>query len=495
MGILDKLKKVLVGETTKVPKKEKTISANDLKTNEIKIVDEHKNSLSEQTIEDFFSKNEEYIFNDIIFTNLFNSNNKYSDQGIFSKSEPYLKEFVEKNGYDWEKEKNIIYTLYQKSGCVKVIKEYLEKNYQYYISNRIPFDWSGHFADWLKIVIDKSIMDKMSLTKQYARMVVASYYYNDFSKKGKKEVLYKNLIAMISSEEFKTWIINDVACFERIVQKVEKRFVKEKVTDFDERILITKLVNSKMFQQALVDYPFIDGFARNSKYAKVYIESVQNKSGDIIDLNVKNVIAERDDINKKTCSGISEEVATNSQDTELKKELGSNGESADPTGQKFDLNYPKSSKDNIKEETIASEDNVNTLSYERNKQVDNEADKEFLSNEKAISIQTNVVENHENQKNITSLKAESNEDTIVEGDEVEKMTTKKITSRKQDDFDIILKKLGGNRKVKKTSFSDFLVSIEEELLTLDEIDDFSFQFINGYSDVDLDEEIDRLSYF
>ena len=94
---------------------------------------------------------------------------------------------------------------------------------------------------------------------------------------------------MISPVEFKTWIVDDVECFEKIVQKVIKRFKKIEIADVDERILIIQLIKSKLFQQALKEYSFIDGYAKKSIYASIYLSAISDNQDAQIDLRIKNI--------------------------------------------------------------------------------------------------------------------------------------------------------------------------------------------------------------
>ncbi len=484
MGLFDKLKKILVGETTNPPKKEKVISSNDLK----KEFDENNNDNSkntsqnstmnnesenndystnvkkvERTIEEFYIAKEEDIFNNIIFANLFNSDNKYSDHGIFNKSEPYLKVYFENYGYDWESNRDKIFALYQKSGRVKIIGNYLEENYNYYITNRISFSWSGHFADWLKIVIDKSIADKKSVTKQYARMIVANYYYKDFGNKGSKEALYKNLVSMISAEEFKTWIINNATCFDYIIQKIEKRFKKEEINDIDERVLITQIVKSKLFQQALVEYPFMKDYATISKYSKIYNDAIHDDQVNSIDLNVKNIIEEKK-IKEKPKECIQE-----SNKESKKKDIG--------TSSNISEDYIDTKNQ------ILKEDNQTSLDIKEKKVKNNlNEGKTFESVEK-----NNVVITQDD-----AIVSEPVKEIVTEHNNEDNIAPAKKSVRKTDDFDKALKKLGGNRNVENNSVINFLENIKEELISIDESYDFKYDSIIGCSDVDFDEEIDNL---
>ena len=523
MRLFDKLKRIVAGEKSTPPKNEKNISPNDLK----KVLDENNKDYSqepslnnmvnnnsenlnivkpkEQTIEEIYLKNEEEIFNNIIFSNLFNDDNKYSDYGIFNKSEPYLKIYFENYGYEWDLNRDKIFALYKKSGRLKVIVNYLEENYNYYITNRISFSWSGHFSEWLKIVIDKSITDKKCVTKQYARMIVGTYYYKDFVNKGTKDVLYKNLISMISAEEFKVWIINDATCFDNIIKKVEKRFKKQEINDVDERVLITQIVKSKLFRQALAEYPFIQDYATISKYSKIYKDAIHDTQVNSIDLNVKNVIEEKK-IEEKP-KGFIQESNKESKNKENGASSNISEDYIDTNEEKKVEEKPKESIQEINKESKNKENGVSSNISEDYIDTKNQILKE--DNQTSLDIKEKKVKNNLTEgKTIESVKKNNvviTQDNAIVSDPVKEIVTKqnnenniapaKKSVRKTDDFDKALKKIGGNRNVENTPVINFLENIKSELIIIDESYDFKYDSIMGCSDVDFDEEIDNLLHY
>lgn len=238
------------------------------------------NKKTENDLDNIISSKASYIFNDIIYSNLFSEKNKYADNSIFEITKPYLEEYFVSLGFDWDSFSDQIINLCKKSSKAKELVRVFDENYLYLIDNKITIDLKGPYRVWLKSVVDQSINLNKPLTMQFARMTVAYYFYRSFSSAKPKETLYKELLCLaISEKEFSTWIVNTPDCFTSLVKHIQKRFIKIKVEKTDDRILITQLVKSKYFRNALSSFDFLDISARNSMYSSIYTEAIESMGG------------------------------------------------------------------------------------------------------------------------------------------------------------------------------------------------------------------------
>jgi hypothetical protein len=233
---------------------------------------------------------------EVMFKNLFNYEVRYSDEGIFNKIEPYLKTFFENEGYEWESFKNDVIELIKKYRLTNEISEILEKNFKYYIDNLIPIEHKNTINDLYRYVIDISISENRPLTKQYARMIIANNHYIKFKHlESEKDTLYSNIITMIAYEEFKSWIIESDTCVDVIIKRVENRFIKIKVENIDENLLIRSILLSNHFQNLRNEFSFIDYYVMRGKYTQIYQELFKTKISNIFkeksvfeDIELKN---------------------------------------------------------------------------------------------------------------------------------------------------------------------------------------------------------------
>ena len=213
---------------------------------------------------------------EVIKRNLFNDDVKYSDEGIFQKMEIYLKTFFEDKAFEWDLCKNDVFEQIKKYKLSSKIGEILEKNYEYYLVNLVSLNLKGTVNEQYKYIIDYSISENRPLTKQYARMVVAAYHYFKFKHlEDKKDILYSNLIAIIAFEEIKSWIKDDANCIGLIFRRIENRFVKVKVENIDENLLIRRIFASRHFQKLRDEFAFLDYHGMTGKYAHIYEEIIK----------------------------------------------------------------------------------------------------------------------------------------------------------------------------------------------------------------------------
>lgn len=440
MGLLDKIKKLFVGEHPAPTKPKNIDSTNQNIPTKQKVVDTVvvENKPKQISLEEMFKENEDYIFENIILDNLFNDENKYSDSSIFEKTQTYLKKYFEDNGFDWNSNSALIKNLISTSQKFKAIAKQQNSFYEYFCVNKIDFKFEGHFPDWVKYVVDQSYIANKPLTKQYARILVGYYYFKALNTKGSKDALYKKLLAMISYEEFKNWIKSDTACFDRLVYFVIKRFNKMDVQDLDERILLTQLIKSKNFTEALKEFNYLDASAKQSKYASIYNEVNKNTNINTIDLNVRNVINEEKNSLSKN------ETRLDSKQVEIKNKVSDNPQ------------------DSIDKSTAKKDDAIKKI-------IDVPRD----TSEKEIIAETS-----------TQNKTTNNQ-----------ISVSKIVSQKslneEDDFDKVLEKLGGSRDVKTSAEVEFLNSIVEDLKKIEEE-----KIIESESTTEqpYDEEIENLLY-
>lgn len=488
MGIFDKIKKMFVGNNTSDKTEEKIKS--EIVSSENEEVELQKlETIPKKSIDEFFQEKEEYIFNNLILNNLFNDENKYSDGGLFAKTEKYLKKYFEDNGYNRDESSAKIQSLISASPKRKTIGKQQDIYYDYFRNNQISLNFEGHFSDWVKLIIDQSFILYKPLTKQYARILVGFYYYKTFCMRGTIDSLYKNMIAMISYDEFKKWIVNDSYCFDRLAKAVIKRFKKMDVQEIDERILLIQLIKSKLFEKALNEFEFLDEKSKKSAYASIYnyvLETNQSKS---IDLNIKNVVVE-------------EAETTNN----IKKAGSDNTECTDKTEKK--TSEKPVVNDNSDTEGIVSKE----MAIKELIDVLNEIISNVEVQSQSVEHKTEIIENKsECHKKTTSkktivktnelhvIKEETNDDNS-EKQLLVKKTVKKFSEKKAIDnkvsldigFDQFLKTFGKTRNVIKNPTSVFLESIREDL---EKIEKETFAEISISTGQSNDEEIDNLLYF
>lgn len=511
MGIFDKLKKILVGENT-IPSK----SANNVDTNPILIKPTSEEKIyvidkpliietafvemkpKQKSIEEMFCENEDYIFKNIIWNNLFNEENKYSDSGVIMKTKKYIKQYFEDNGFDWNANLEIILNLITSSPKWKAIAKQQDTFYEYFCINKMNLKFEGHFSDWVKFVIDESYSINKPLTKQYARILVGYYYFKTFNTKGTKEALYKNLLAMTSYEEFKNWISKDVnTCFERLIKIVIKRFSKMDVQDLDERVLIIQLIQSKNFTKALSEFDYLDSSAKQSAYSNIYNEANGEKQVKSIDLNVKNIITE-DYISKLIIKTNKSELQQKDTNIIDQKYIEKNNN--------LIISVADEIKSDIKPEVIIEEKQNYVAGNDDIKQTINL--KENLSDVIQIPHNTSKITSNDDSKiiSVEANKDEQSEKTVLETKEIQiddndvldlpvkdeiENVTKKVNA-KEDEFDKALKKLGGARNVNETDEIKFLNSIVDDLENIEKeiVIEANTLFEQTY-----DESIDELSYF
>ncbi len=440
MGLLDKIKKLFVGEQPAPTKPKNVDFTNQNIPTKQQIVDTvvAEDKPKPILLEEMFKENEEYIFKNIILRNLFNDENKYSDSSIFEKTQDYLKKYFEDNGFDWNSNSALIKGLISTSQKFKAIAKQQNSFYEYFCANKIDFKFEGHFPNWVKYVIDQSYIANKPLTKQYARILVGYYYFKAFNTKGSKDALYKNLLAMISYEEFKNWINSDTTCFDRLAYFTIKRFNKMDVQDLDERILLIQLIKSKNFIKALNEFNYLDASAKQSKYASIYNEVNKNTGINMIDLNVRNVIKEEKNLSSKNTTRL------DSKQVEIENKVSDNPQ------------------DNI-DKSIAKKEN---------------AIKEIIDAPRNTSEKEIITE--------TSAQNKSTNNQIP----ISKRVSQKLLN-KEDDFDKALKKLGGSRDVKTIAEVEFLNSIVEDL---EKIEKEKIIESENTTEQPYDEEIEDLLY-
>ena len=509
MEILHKIKKMLFGESTAPTKTTKPINTNsnvikpnNVTSNEFKTsIDDKPQIIDAEVVEvkqnqvsivDVFSENEEYVFKDIIWANLFNEENKYSDNGILVKTQKYLKKYFEEKGFDWYVNSETLQKLITSSAKWKALAKQQDTFYEYYCTNRINLRFEGHFLDWVKFVIDESYKANKPLTKQYARTLVGFYYFKAFHTKGSKEALYKNPLAMISYDEFRNWVSKDDGNrFERLVKFVIKRFSKMDVQDLDERVLIIQLIKSINFKKALDEFEYLDSSAKQSIYANIYNEANEETQVKSIDLNVKNIITEG--VHSKNNETI--KTAPIQSKIETKDTKKTNNEISK-------LNIADSLKVGTNEEIKIHEARVEEQKKVTTSNIINldVKDKEMQPKEKTVASEKSEIMINDTQKfpsekieNVveTSKPNNSTDEENIEAVKPIKKTTRKV-STKEDDFDKALKKLGGTRNVEETDEVLFLNSIVEEL---ENIEREIVVSIDMSVEQPYDEEIEDLLYF
>lgn len=510
MGIFDKLKKILVGENT-IPSK----SANNVDTNPILIKPTSEEKIyvidkpliiettfvemkpKQKSIKDMFYENEDYIFKNIIWNNLFNEENKYSDSGVIMKTEKYIKKYFEDNGFDWNANLEINRNLIKSSPKWKEIDKQQNTFYEYFCINKMNLKFEGYSKDWVKFVIDESYSINKPLTKQYARILVGYYYFKTFNTKGTKEALYKNLLAMTSYEEFKNWISKDVnTCFERLIKIVIKRFNKMDVQDLDERILIIQLIQSKNFTKALSEFDYLDSSAKQSAYSNIYNEVNGEKQVKSIDLNVKNIITQ--DYNSKLIKTSKSELQQKDTNIIDQKDIEKSNNVITSVTDEIKSDIKPEVINEEKQNYVAGNDDIKqTINVKENlndiKQIPHNISKITSNNDSEI-ISVEINKDEQLEKAVLETKEIQVDDNVVHDlpakDEIENVTKK--VNAKEDEFDKAFKKLGGTRNVDETDEIKFLNSIVDDLENIEKeivIED------NTLFEQSYDESIDELSYF
>ena len=457
------------------------------------------NKKSEEELDAIFSSSARiYIFTNVIYSNLFSERSKYSEDSFFEIVKPYLQDYFANLGFDWPVFGNKIIDLCKKSDQLKTITKKLNENYQYLINNRLKFEWKGDSKDWPKYVVDQSITQNKPVTMQFAKMIVANYYYRDYSSKATIEALYKSLLLLsVSGKEFVTWIVNDENCFVNIVQHYEKRFQKIHVENIDERVLVSQIVKSKRFNTALTKFKFLDTNARESIYSSVYIEAQNNRGQEEIDLNVKKI--------NDTDEGPTREMekSQSAPSVQAPEESRPSLQSKDTSLFEKKVNAKDSSeisnleiveKPNDVPQIVTKEGtDVSDKTVEKENQCENE---QIIDSRKAISSSDEEskkvsAKTEKKPRNISTIKEKKT--AKIQSQSIQDITShaqSKPVQAAEEEFDLALQKLGKKRNPNKNEIIPFLESIENMIPSQDPIyASENDNFVNV-----LDEEIENLLY-
>lgn len=223
-------------------------------------------------VETILNQNTQKIYEMVLVWSLY-SEYKYSDISIYDKCKNDLISSLSTLGYVYkEADEESLEMLFKQSDAYNLFTNTLKENLDYYTKNPIKYEW-GTLNMILKQIVDKSLMENYPVNTQIARIIFGRDYYNKY-KYSEPSILYKNLIVVISKEEFISWMNNEEDCFLYLLIKAKNKMKHFNcyVSEDYENTFVRELISSKQFIIMKDMYPTIIDSVLKSKFHTVFVD-------------------------------------------------------------------------------------------------------------------------------------------------------------------------------------------------------------------------------